>query len=118
MYRTLLKSKLHAATVTGADLHYEGSIGIDASLLDAAAIQEHEQVHVYNITNGERFVTYAIRADSGSGEIRVNGAAARRVAPGDTIIIASYAAYDEEEATAHRPRILLMGDGNQPLSTR
>src|SRR5919108_1646513 len=103
MERILLKSKIHRATVTGADIHYEGSIAVDARLLDRAAIAEFEQVQVYNISNGERFTTYAIRAEPGSGEVTLNGAAARLAMPGDLIIIASFAQYSEEEAGRHRP---------------
>src|SRR5438128_7787130 len=97
MRRTMLKSKIHRATVTGADLHYVGSITIDADLLDAADIREHEQVAVVDVDNGQRFETYTIAGARGSGEIKVNGAAARLVHHGDTIIVISYATYDEAE---------------------
>ncbi len=113
MYRTLLKSKIHRATVTAADLHYEGSITVDPALLDAADIREHEQVHVYNITRGTRLTTYALRGRPASGEIQINGAAAHLVREGDLVIIASYAQYAENEAARHEPRILLVDRNNR-----
>ena len=91
MYRTLLKSKIHRATVTACELHYEGSCAIDEDLMDAADLGENEQIHIWNINNGERFVTYAIKGERGSGMISVNGSAARRAAVGDLIIIAAFA---------------------------
>lgn len=91
MQRTMLKSKLHRVTATHADLHYEGSCAIDEDLLDAANIREYEQIDIWNVNNGERFTTYAIRAERGSGVISVNGSAARRAAPGDILIIATFA---------------------------
>jgi aspartate 1-decarboxylase len=106
MQRTMLKSKIHRATVTGCDLHYVGSITIDPDLLEAADILEHEQVHVVDIDNGARFETYTIAGDRGSGEMRVNGAAARLVQRGDTIIVISYAAYEREEAARHEPVVV------------
>ncbi len=106
MKRILLKSKIHRATVTEADLHYEGSITIDAELLDAADIVEFERVDVYDITNGSRLSTYAIRGEPGSGVICLNGAAARLVSVGDIIIIASYAEFSEDERTGHQPHIV------------
>ncbi|HEY5761831.1 MAG TPA: aspartate 1-decarboxylase, partial [Rhodocyclaceae bacterium] len=101
MQRTLLKSKLHRLTATHADLHYEGSCAIDQDLLDAADIQEYEQIDIWNINNGERFTTYAISAERASGIISINGSAARKAAPGDLLIIATFASYDEKEAGAH-----------------
>src|ERR671911_2866359 len=95
MKRTMLKSKIHRATVTGSDLHYVGSITVDADLLEAADIREHEQVHVVDVDNGARFETYTIAGARGSGEIKINGAAARLVHQGDTVIVVSYASYDE-----------------------
>src|SRR6476659_3593188 len=95
MQRVMLKSKIHRATVSDCDLHYVGSITIDADLLDAANIMEHEQVHVVDVDNGARFETYTIAGERGSGEIKVNGAAARLVHNGDTVIVISYASYDE-----------------------
>ena len=112
MHRILLKSKIHRATVTEADVEYEGSIGIAPSLLDAADILEFEQVQIYDVTNGARFTTYAIRADR-EGEIKINGAAARLANPGDTIIIASYGHYSPEEAARHRPRIVKVDGRNR-----
>lgn len=113
MQRTFLKSKIHRATVTAADTEYEGSVTIDAELLEAADIREFEQVHVYDLTNGERLTTYAIRGVPGSGVVQVNGAAAHRVRPGDLVIIASYAAYSEAEAASHRPRIVRVDRKNR-----
>jgi aspartate 1-decarboxylase len=106
MNRTMLKSKIHRATVTDSDLHYVGSITIDPDLLDAADILEHEQVHVVDVDNGARFETYTIAGERGSGELKVNGAAARLVHHGDTIIVISYASYDAEELESHRPRVV------------
>jgi len=103
--RILLKSKIHRAAVTASDLHYEGSISVDPELLQAANISEFEQVHVYNIENGARFITYAIQGDS-PGEIKVNGAAAHLAKAGDRVIIASFAHYSAEEAARHRPLLV------------
>ena len=112
MIRTMLKSKIHRARVTGSDLHYVGSITVDRDLLDAADILEHELVHVLDIDNGARFETYTIAGQRGSGEVRVNGAAARLVHVGDTVIVVSYAAYAPEELAAHEPRVVHVGAGN------
>jgi aspartate 1-decarboxylase len=101
MQRTMLKSKLHRVTATHADLHYEGSCAIDEDLLEAANIKEYEQIDIWNVNNGERFTTYAIRAERGSGVISVNGSAARRAAPGDIMIIATFAVYNEVELARH-----------------
>ena len=109
---TLCKSKLHRATVTQAELHYEGSITIDAELLDAAGIVPFERVQVVDITNGARFETYAIAGPRRSGTICINGAAARLVHPGDLIIVITYAAFTPEEAAAHRPVIVLLDADN------
>ena len=106
MIRTMLKSKIHRARVTGSDLHYVGSITVDRDLLDAADVLEHELVHVLDIDNGARFETYAIAGESGSGEVRVNGAAARLVHTGDTVILVSFAAYAPEELARHEPRVV------------
>ncbi len=103
MNLSMLKAKIHRATVTRAELHYEGSLAIDGRLLDAAGILEYEQIHVYNVANGERFVTYAIRAEEGSGEISVNGAAAHRAQPGDLIIICAFASMSAAEAAEFTP---------------
>ena len=106
MQRTMLKSKIHRATVTDCDLHYVGSITIDPELLDAADILPHEQVHVVDVDNGARFETYTIVGERGSGEIKVNGAAARLVHRGDTIIVISYAQYEHTELDAYEPRVV------------
>jgi aspartate 1-decarboxylase len=111
--RTMLKSKIHRATVTGSDLHYVGSITIDQDLLDAADIREHEQVQVVNVDNGARFETYTISGKRGSGEICVNGAAARLVHSGDTIIVISYAGYDEAELEQYEPRVVHVNKENE-----
>ncbi|MFA9948999.1 aspartate 1-decarboxylase [Dentiradicibacter hellwigii] len=106
MQRTMLKSKLHRVTTTHSELHYEGSCAIDETLLEAADILENEQIVIWNVDNGERFTTYAIRAERGSGIISVNGSAARRAAPGDLLIIASFAVYDEAELATHKPKLI------------
>jgi aspartate 1-decarboxylase len=106
MQRVMLKSKIHRATITDCDLHYVGSITIDRDLLEAADILEHEQVHVLDIDNGARFETYTIAGDRGSGAMQVNGAAARLVHRGDTIIVISYAHYDKAELELHEPRVV------------
>jgi aspartate 1-decarboxylase len=113
MDRILLKSKLHRATVTDADLHYEGSITIDNDLMEAADLVEHEQVQIYNITNGSRFTTYTLRGASGSGCIQINGAAAHLAGRGDLIIIASYANYVAAEVAVHQPKVVLLGADNK-----
>ncbi|MFT4036381.1 MAG: aspartate 1-decarboxylase [Patulibacter sp.] len=106
MQRVMLKSKIHRATVTGSDLHYVGSITIDPDLLEAADIREHEQVHVVDVDNGARFETYTIAGERGSGTMQVNGAAARLVHHGDTIIVISYAQYDEAELDSYEPKVV------------
>jgi aspartate 1-decarboxylase len=116
MQRTMLKSKIHRATITACDLHYVGSITIDAELLEAADILPHEQVAVVDIDNGARFETYTIAGDRGSGEIKLNGAAARLVHRGDTIIVISYAAYGGEELSSHVPRVVHVDAHNQILA--
>ncbi len=113
MQRTMLKSKIHRATVTHSELGYEGSCAIDEDLLEAADIREYQQVDIYNVTNGERFSTYAIRAERGSGIISVNGAAARKAAPGDILIIAAYANYEEKEIQALKPDLVYVDDHNR-----
>lgn len=110
MLRTLLKSKLHRATVTGADLNYVGSITIDEDLLDLADILENEQVHVVDINNGARFETYTIAGERGSGVVQINGAAARLVHTGDIVIVMSYAQYDREEVAQHQPVVVDLGE--------
>jgi aspartate 1-decarboxylase len=102
----MLKSKIHRGTVTDCDLHYVGSITIDAELLEAADMLEHEQVHVVDVDNGARFVTYTLAGERGSGTMQVNGAAARLVQRGDTIIVFSYAGYDEQDLARYEPRVV------------
>lgn len=108
-----MKSKIHRATVTDANLHYEGSITIDRSLMTAADLVAHEQVHVVDIDNGARFETYVIEGEPGSGTICLNGAAARLVQPGDKVIIISYASIEESEVATFEPRVVMVDDGNQ-----
>ena len=116
MYRTLLKSKIHRVRVTAADLHYVGSVTIDRRLMDAADILEHEQVDIYDITNGARLTTYAISGPAGSGTICINGAAAHLVKPGDLVIIASYAQYEDQEARTYQPHVILVDAQNRIVS--
>src|SRR5436309_13988156 len=106
MQRVMLKSKIHRATVTDCDLHYVGSVTVDPELLEAADIREHEQVHVVDIDNGARFETYTIAGERGSGDLKINGAAARLVHTGDTVILSPYAGYDEGELDAYEPRVV------------
>jgi aspartate 1-decarboxylase len=113
MNLTLLKCKLHRATVTNSDLNYEGSITIARDLMDAAGLLPYEQVDVLNINNGARFTTYAIEGKAGSGEIQVNGAAARLVQKGDLVIICAFASMDAEEAKTFQPRVVLMDAMNK-----
>jgi aspartate 1-decarboxylase len=114
MQRILLKSKIHRACVTDANLDYEGSLSIDEDLMKAADILPYEQIKIYNIFNGARFDTYAIAGRPGSGEFCLNGAAARMGARGDLIIIVAYGLYDENEASRHRPKIVLLDSNNAP----
>jgi aspartate 1-decarboxylase len=118
MQRTMLKSKLHRVHVTHSELHYEGSCAIDEVLLEAANIREYEQISIYNVTNGERFSTYAIRAERNSGIISVNGAAAHKANPGDIIIIASYAVYNEIELEKFAPQLVYVDSNNLIKSQR
>lgn len=118
MQRTMLKSKLHRVHVTHSELHYEGSCAIDDELLEAANINEYEQISIYNVTNGERFNTYAIRAERHSGIISVNGAAAHKAHPKDIIIIASYASYDEAELKNYSPQLVYVDQQNRIQSQR
>ena len=115
MKKTMLKAKLHRAVVTQCDLHYEGSISIDKDLLARSGILPNEQVDVLNINNGERFTTYAIEAPAGSRMIGINGAGARKAQMGDLVIIIAYAQMSAAEAETHEPRVVLMGEGNEPL---
>lgn len=112
MQLCMLKSKIHRATVTGTELGYEGSIAIDRRLLDAAGILPNEQVHVLNINNNERLITYAIEAPPGSGTVMLNGAAARAALPGDLVIIIAYCQVEAEEAKTHRPTVVLVDAKN------
>ena len=113
MFRILLKSKIHRAAVTHCELNYEGSCAIDEDLLDAANIADNEQVHIWNINNGERFITYAIRAERGSRIISVNGSAARRASVGDLVIIASFAQVQEEQVLGFEPKLVFVDDSNR-----
>ncbi len=115
MRRIMFKSKIHRATVTGADLNYEGSITIDSELLKLADIYPYEKVDIYNITNGERFSTYVIPGEAGSGEICLNGAAARKVQKGDIVIIVSYCELTEEEIKEFSPTVVLVDEENRPV---
>ncbi len=112
----MFKSKLHRATVTHADLDYEGSVTIDATLMEAAEILEHEQVHIWNVTRGTRLVTYALRGDTGSGVICINGAAAHLVEPGDKVIIATFAEVPAADAAAWKPTVVLVDQDNRIAS--
>jgi len=114
MIRRLLKSKIHRATVTEADLNYEGSVTIDAELMQAANLAEYEQVDVLDITNGNRLTTYVIQGEPGSGTICLNGAAARLVHVGDLVIIVSYADYHEDELKTHTPIVITVDQDNSP----
>src|SRR5690349_23011765 len=117
MHLNMLKAKIHRASVTHAELHYEGSCAIDGHLLDISGIREYEQIHIYNVNNGERFVTYAIRADEGSGVISINGAAAHRASPGDIIIICAFGVYSDAEAELHKPQLVYVDRHNQLTHT-
>jgi len=118
MFRTLLKSKIHRVAVTQCELHYEGSCAIDEDLLDAANIAENEQIHIWNINNGERFITYAIKGQRGSGMISVNGSAARRASTGDLVIIAAFAQVHEDQVATHQPQLVFVDDQNRQTELR
>ncbi|HFD91752.1 MAG TPA: aspartate 1-decarboxylase [Gammaproteobacteria bacterium] len=118
MNRVMLKSKLHRACVTQVELEYEGSCAIDEDLLDAADICEYEQIHIYNIDNGERFVTYAIRAERGSGTISVNGAAAHKARQGDRVIICTYSSLSQQEQGQFSPKLVYLDCDNKITHTR
>jgi len=118
MQRTMLRSKIHRATVTHSQLDYEGSCAIDESLMEAADIREYQQIDIYNVTNGERFTTYAIRAARSSGIISVNGAAARKAAPGDLVIIACYAGYNDMELQRYKPELVYVDARNRIKGNR
>ena len=117
MHVTMLKAKLHQARVTHSELMYEGSCAIDSDLLDLAGIREYEQIHIYNVNNGERFITYAIRAESGSGVISVNGAAARLASPGDMVIICAYVSLPQEALESFQPNLIYLDDQNRVTRT-
>lgn len=117
MQLTLLKCKLHRACVTHAELEYEGSCAIDEELMEVAGIREYEQIQLYNLANGERFTTYAIRAEAGSRVISVNGAAAHKASPGDRVIICAYAAMSEAEADVFEPTLVYLSEHNRVLRT-
>lgn len=118
MLTTMLKAKLHRAHVTHAELEYEGSCAIDGQLLQAADINEYEQIEIYNITNGERFTTYAIRAEDGSGIVSVNGAAAHKANVGDIIIIAAYVGLNQQELASYKPKLVYLNESNEITHTR
>ncbi len=117
MQLTMLKAKLHHARVTHSELEYEGSCAIDGRLLDTAGIREYEQIHIYNLNNGERFTTYAIRAQDGSGIISVNGAAAHKAAPGDRVIICTYAVLAQHELAGFKPTLVYLDAHNRIART-
>ncbi|MBD3635260.1 MAG: aspartate 1-decarboxylase [Methylophaga sp.] len=118
MQLTLLKAKLHRACVTHSELEYEGSCAIDGQFLEAAGIREYEQIQIYNVANGERFTTYAIRAEDGSKIISVNGAAAHKASPGDRIIICAYVSMDEKEAENFKPTLVYLDENNDIIHMR
>lgn len=118
MQYTMLKSKLHRACVTHSELDYEGSCAIDAELLKAANIHEYEQIEIYNVANGERFTTYAIQAESGSGIISVNGAAAHKANPGDRVIICTYTGLSQQELVNFKPTLVYLDETNSITHTR
>jgi len=118
MQRTMLQAKLHRVRVTQSELHYEGSCAIDDDLLDASGIHEYQQIDIYNVTNGERFTTYAIRAERGSRTISVNGAAAHKANPGDILIIAAYSIYGENELKDFHPNLVYVNEHNVIIAQR
>ncbi|MDO7597904.1 MAG: aspartate 1-decarboxylase [Pseudomonadota bacterium] len=118
MQLTLLKAKLHRACVTHSELEYEGSCAIDSNFLEAAGIHEYEQIHIYNVANGNRFITYAIRAEAGSQIISVNGAAAHKASPGDRIIICAYTLLDQKEVAKFKPTLVYLNEKNDIINTR
>ena len=118
MFRTLLKSKIHRVAVTQCELHYEGSCAIDEDLLDAANLVANEQVHIWNINNGERFITYAIKGERGSGMASVNGSAARRASAGDLLIIAAFAQVHEDQVATHEPQLVFVDANNRQVELR
>ena len=117
MRRRMFLGKIHRATITHADLDYEGSVTIDANLLDAAGILQHEEVHIWNITQGTRLATYALEGPRGSGVICVNGAAAHHMKPGDLAIIAAFGDMSDQEAKLHKPKVVLVDKKNRIVDT-
>ena len=118
MQRSMLKSKIHRVTATMAELHYEGSCAIDEDLLDAANIREYEEIHIWNVNNGERFSTYAIKGERGSGVISLNGSAARRAQVGDILIIATFVQIDEADLDSHKPSLVYVDSSNKITHTK
>ncbi len=118
MLTTMLKAKLHRARVTHSELEYEGSCAIDGHLLEVSGIREYEQIEIYNASNGERFTTYAIRAEDGSGIISVNGAAAHKADPGDIVIICAYVGLNQQELASFKPKLVYLDERNQITHTR
>lgn len=118
MTRKLLRAKIHRATVTGADLDYEGSVTIDRDLMELTDLVDHEAVHIWNVTNGERFETYAIPGERGSGVVCINGAAAHKVSRGDLVIIAAFSWMDEKEARVWQPKVVFVDEENRPVDLR
>ena len=118
MQRTMLQAKLHRVRVTQSELHYEGSCAIDDNLLDASGIKEYQAIDIYNVTNGERFSTYAIRAERGSRTISVNGAAAHKANPGDILIIAAFSSYSELELQKYHPTLVYVDEHNRIIEKR
>lgn len=118
MYRSMFRSKIHRATVTGADLHYEGSVTIDADLLEAADILPNQEVEIWNVTNGERFSTYALRGQPGSGVICINGAAAHKASTGDLVIIATFSWMSDEQARVWQPLVVFVDEHNRIADSR
>ena len=114
--RTMLKSKIHRARITGADLHYEGSITIDSRLMRRADLLPFEKVEVFDIDNGARFETYVIEGEEGTGTVQINGAAARLVQTGDLVIVVSYRMVADDEAARHRPKIIIVDEGNREIT--
>ncbi len=117
LYTTMLKAKLHRARVTHSELEYEGSCAIDGKLLELSGIREYEHIQIYNVSNGERFTTYAIRAEEGSGVISVNGAAAHKASPGDIIIICAYVGLSQQELATFKPSLVYLEEHNQVIRT-
>ncbi len=118
MQTTMLKTKLHRARVTHVELEYEGSCAIDSNLLEASGIREYEQIEIYDVTNGERFTTYAIRAEAGSGIISINGAAAHKASVNDIVIICAYVGLDEKELASFKPKLIYLNNNNEITHTR